>query len=108
MYHFIEDKEFLKNLRSTCSNIVNQLVQRINNDSIMTVEAHLVGSGARKLETQNAKQPIDLDYNLNILETHEIDINDCRKIKEYVRKHREGNGADNTGRKHSGNSSNAA
>lgn len=86
MYHFIEDKEFLKNLRSTCSNIVNQLVQRINNDSIMTVEAHLVGSGARKLETQNAKQPIDLDYNLNILETHEIDINDCRKIKEYVRK----------------------
>lgn len=86
MYHFIEDKDFLKKLRSTCSNIVNQLVQRINNDSVMTVEAHLVGSGARKLETQNSNEPVDLDYNLNILNTHEIDINDCRKIKEYVRK----------------------
>ena len=86
MYHFIEDKDFLKKLRSTCSNIVNQLVQRINNDSVMTVEAHLVGSGARKLETQNSNEPVDLDYNLNILKTHEIDINDCRKIKEYVRK----------------------
>ena len=31
-----------------------------------------------------------------------------KEIKEYVRKHREGNGADNTGGKHSGNSSNAA
>ena len=31
-----------------------------------------------------------------------------KEIKEYVRKHREGNGADKTGGKHSGNSSNAA
>ena len=31
-----------------------------------------------------------------------------KEIKEYVRKHREGNGADNTGGKHSGNSSTAA
>ena len=86
MYHFIEDKDFLKKLRSTCSNIVNQLVQRINNDSVMTVEAHLVGSGARKLETQNSNEPVDLDYNLNIVETYEFGINDCRNIKEYVRK----------------------
>ncbi len=86
MYHYIEDKDFLKRLRSTCSDIVNQLVQIINNDSVMTVEAHLVGSGAKKLETQNSNEPVDLDYNLNILEIYEIKINDCRKIKEYVRK----------------------
>ena len=53
MYHYIEDKEFLKRMRGLCSGIINQLVQRINNDSVMTVEAHLVGSGAKNLETQN-------------------------------------------------------
>ena len=31
-----------------------------------------------------------------------------KEIKEYVRKHREGNGADNTGGKHSGSNSDAA
>lgn len=68
MYHYIEDKDFLKRMKSLCSDIINQLVQSINNDSVMTVEAHLVGSGARNLITQNAKEPIDLDYNLRVLE----------------------------------------
>ena len=86
MYHYIDDKDFLKRMRSLCSGIINQLVQRINNDSVMTAEAHLVGSGAKNLETQNENNPIDLDYNLCILSTEEVDINDCRSIKEYIRK----------------------
>ena len=51
MYHWIEDKEFLKRMRGLCSNIINELVQNINNDDVMLVEAHLVGSGAKNLET---------------------------------------------------------
>lgn len=86
MYHYIEDKEFLKRMRGLCSNIINQLVQRINNDAVMKVEAHLVGSGAKNLETQNANNPIDLDYNLCVISTNEMDIKDCRAIKEYIRK----------------------
>lgn len=86
MYDYISDKEFLKQMRGLCSNIINQLVQAINNDSVMTVEAHLVGSGAKHLETQNAKEPIDLDYNICILEIEEFNINDGRQIKEYIRK----------------------
>jgi hypothetical protein len=86
MYHYITDKEFLKNMRSHCSDIVNQLVQRINNDGVLQVEAHLVGSGARNMITQNADEPVDLDYNLCILEAYEINIYDGRAIKEYVRK----------------------
>ena len=39
MYYFIQDKEFLKRLKGTCNDIVNQLVQSINNDSVMTVKA---------------------------------------------------------------------
>lgn len=87
MYHYIEDKEFLKNLRSVCSDIVNQLVQQINNDGELLVEAHLVGSGARNMVTQNANEPIDLDYNLCIVDTFGMDINDGRCLKEYIRKH---------------------
>ena len=84
MYHYIEDKEFLKRMRSLCADIINQLVQKINREGKMTVEAHLVGSGARNMETQNANQPVDLDYNLWVYKCD--DINDCRAIKEYVRK----------------------
>lgn len=86
MYHYIQDKEFLKRLRGTCSDIVNQLVQSINNDSVMTVKACIVGSGAKNLITQNENEPIDLDYNLCIVSTESINILDCRGIKEYVRK----------------------
>ena len=83
MYHYIEDKVFLKDMKYLCSNIINQLVQLINNDSLMEVEAHLVGSGAKNLITQNSNEPIDLDYNLMIIHS---EINSGREIKEYIRK----------------------
>ena len=86
MYHYIQDKEFQKRLKCTCSDIVNQLVQSINKDSVMTVKACLVGSGAKNLITQNANNPIDLDYNICILDTKSININNGRDIKEYIRK----------------------
>lgn len=86
MYHYIQDKEFLKLLKATCHDIINQLVQSINNDSVMTVKACLIGSGAKNLITQNENEPIDLDYNLCIVSTKSISILDCREIKEYVRK----------------------
>ena len=86
MYHYIQDKDFQKRLKSTCSDIVNQLVQSINKGSVMTVKACLVGSGAQNLVTQNANNPIDLDYNICILDTKSIDINNGREIKEYIRK----------------------
>lgn len=86
MYHYIQDKDFLKRLKGTCYDIVNQLVQSINNDSVMTVKACLVGSGAKNLITQNENEPIDLDYNLCIVSTKSINIYDGHEIKEYVRK----------------------
>ena len=86
MYHYIEDKVFLKDMKYLCSNIINQLVQLINNDSVMEVEAHLVGSGARNLITQNSNEPIDLDYNLYIADFGDFSPSNEREIKEYVRK----------------------
>ena len=87
MYHYIEDKEFLGRMKRLCADIVNQLVQSINNDSVMQVKAHLVGSGAKNLIAQNAKQPIDLDYNLCVLKMSGIRFDDGRAVKEHIRKH---------------------
>lgn len=88
MYHFVEDKDFLKNMRGVCADLVNQLVQLINNENELIVESHLVGSGARSLETQNANEPIDLDYNLNIISSNGKPLKDLDEssIKEYVKK----------------------
>ena len=85
MYHYIKDKEFLGRMKNLCSDIMNQLKQQINNDSVMQVDIHLVGSGAKNLITQNANKPIDLDYNLCILKCRGININDGETIKEYIR-----------------------
>ena len=84
MYKFIEDKDFLHHMRRFSSDIVNQLVQIINNEGFLTVQAHLIGSGAKNLITQNENEPIDLDYNLVIINSTS-DINDCKKIKEYIK-----------------------
>lgn len=85
MYHWIDDKDFLKRMRRDCSSLINELVQYINNEDYLRVEAHLVGSGAKNLVTQNNDEPIDLDYNLNIVDING-NINDAKKIKEYIRK----------------------
>lgn len=83
MYHYVQDKEFVKRLKCTCSDIVNQLVQRINSDSFITAKAYLVGSGAKNLITQNKNNPIDFDYNLCV---EGIVTKNGYEIKEYVRK----------------------
>ena len=86
MYHFIEDRKFLNEMKRKCSDIINRLVNKINNDGKIEVKQHLVGSGARNLITQKNNDPIDLDYNLSIVDYFEIDIKDGTSLKEYVRK----------------------
>ena len=66
MFHYVTNQEFLSAMKKDCSDLINQLVQRINNEGDMEVRAELVGSGKRGLITQNAQKPIDLDYNLII------------------------------------------
>lgn len=84
MYHWIDDKQFLSTMRTECSDIVNRLKMKINNDGYLKVETQMVGSGARGLETQNANEHVDLDYNICIIS---IDGNKKENdIKEYIRK----------------------
>lgn len=72
-------------MKRECSDLVNRLTQIINNDDYLNVEMSLVGSGAKSLITQNGNKPIDLDFNIEIVNI-DGDINAGRTIKEYIRK----------------------
>lgn len=85
MYQYVS-RDALSGVRSCCSDLINQLKQRINNDGELEVTAYLVGSGARNMVTQNANEPIDLDYNLEILSPHFPGWEwSGRRIKEYIK-----------------------
>lgn len=65
MYHYVTDKEFLKQSYSICADIVNQLVQHLKHYDIDAAMV-TVGSKKRGLITQNGNQSIDYDFNLII------------------------------------------
>ena len=84
MYHYLDDKEFVSEMRTLCGDIMQDLCHILNEDYDIGSTFYLVGSGARNLITQNNNEPVDLDYNLEI--TRCEDFEDCRYIKECVRK----------------------
>lgn len=65
MYHWINNKVFLKQSYSYCADIVNRLVQNLKKYGIET-QMSVVGSKSRNMITQNEKEDIDYDFNLMI------------------------------------------
>ena len=88
MYHEIPDKNFLSNMKELCFRMMNELKMSIYNNTPLEVKMNLVGSGAKNLFLQNAKEPIDLDFNVNIIGWEEsVNIGkNAREIKECIRK----------------------
>ncbi len=84
MFHYVEDKFFLKRAQNWCSELMKELEVSLR-DAGLNSQYFLVGSGARNMVTQNEEEPIDFDYNLNIISCD--DFADCKSIKELVRKH---------------------
>lgn len=84
MYEYVDDKEFVSKMRNLCGNIMQDLCHTLKTEYNIGANFFLVGSGARRLITQNASQPVDLDYNLKIVKCD--NIKDCRGIKEKVQK----------------------
>lgn len=84
MYHYIEDKDFLHKMRALSGEIMQTLCHYLKVDYDISVNFYLVGSGARNLILQNESEPIDLDYNLEIIKC--VDFNDYRYLKESARK----------------------
>ena len=84
MYEYVEDREFLSRIRTEAGEILQDLCHNLKVDHDIGARFFMVGSGARRLITRNASQPVDLDYNLEIVRCE--DFEDCRYLKECVRK----------------------
>lgn len=82
MYHYVTDKEYLKQSYSICADIVNQLVQRLKQEDV-DAEMFTAGSKKRGLVTQNEKGPIDYDFNLMILNPDDYHSD---SLKEIIRR----------------------
>lgn len=84
MYEYVTDKKFIKRMRKSCGEIMQDLCHTLKQEYDIGAQFYLIGSGDEKLILQNASEPIDLDYNLEIVRC--ADFDDCRHIKECVRK----------------------
>ena len=84
MYHYLDDKEFLHKMRALSGEIMQLLCHYLKKDYDISANFYLVGSGAKNLIMQNENNPVDLDYNLEIVRCD--DYEDCRYLKECVRK----------------------
>lgn len=84
MYEYVTDKKFIMRMRKSCGEIMQDLCHTLKQKYDIGAQFYLVGSGAKNLILQNASKPIDLDYNLEIVRC--ADFDDCRHIKECVRK----------------------
>lgn len=84
MYHYLDDREFEHRMRRLAGKIMQSLCHRLKVEYDIGANFELVGSGGRNLILQNADEPVDLDYNLEILKCE--DINNGRKFKEDIRK----------------------
>lgn len=84
MYHYLDDKEFLHKMRALSGKIMQSLCHYLKEDYDIGANFYLVGSGAKNLILQNANNPVDLDYNLEIVRCE--DFEDCRHLKECAKK----------------------
>ena len=84
MYHYLEDKDFQHKMCSFSGTLMQSVCHHLKTDFDIGATFYLVGSGARNLILQNNRQPIDLDYNLEIIRCP--DFEDCRHLKGCVKK----------------------
>ncbi len=84
MYHYLEDKEFISKMKTLAGEILQDLCHTLKEDYDIGMRFYLVGSGARNLITQNGNNPVDLDYNLEIVRCE--NLKSGRYLKECVKK----------------------
>lgn len=84
MYRYVTDKRLLSSMKQLYGDILQDLCHQLKEDYDIGARFYMVGSGAKNMILQNEKNPIDLDYNLEIIRCQ--DIKNCRVVKESVRK----------------------
>ena len=83
MYNYVTDKKFISKMKGLCGDIMQNLCHQLKEDYDIGATFYMVGSGARNLIMQNGNEPIDLDYNLELVRW---EYSNGRDIKENVMK----------------------
>ena len=82
MYKFAKQKD-VKELAIWCESIIKEVQKEVK--EYLTFSFNLIGSGGKKLVTQNAEEAFDLDYNLIIQKDKQGLIDDPKSLKNIVR-----------------------
>ena len=66
-----------------CDGIINEVQKNVK--EYVTFSFNLIGSGGKRLVTQNGDEPFDLDYNLIIQKDKQGLIDDPKRLKNIIR-----------------------
>ena len=82
MYKFAKQKD-VRALTKWCDGIINEVQKEVK--EYVTFSFNLIGSGGKKLVTQNGDEAFDLDYNLIIQKDKNGLIDDPKRLKDIIR-----------------------
>lgn len=82
MYRFANQQE-VKGLTKRCEEIIKEV--QVELKEYFTFSFNLIGSGGKKLVTQNAEEAFDLDYNLILQKDKQGLIDNPQRIKDIIR-----------------------
>lgn len=74
------DPQQIKTLSKWCEDILHEVQNEVRD--YFTFDIRLIGSGDKKLVTQNAEQSFDLDYNIILQKDKKNLLNNPKQIKE--------------------------
>ena len=76
-------KKDVRELMKWCDGIINEVQKEVK--EYVTFSFNLIGSGGKKLVTQNGDEAFDLDYNLIIQKDKKGLIDDPKRLKNIIR-----------------------
>ena len=82
MYRFANQQD-VKELAKWCEEIIKEVQKEVK--EYLTFSFNLIGSGGKKLVTQNEDESFDLDYNLILQKDKQGLIDYPKKIKDIIR-----------------------
>lgn len=82
MYKFANQKD-VRVLTKWCDGIINEVQKEVK--EYVTFSFNLIGSGGKRLVTQNGDEAFDLDYNIIIQKDKQGLVDDPKRLKDIIR-----------------------
>lgn len=82
MYKFANQKD-VRELTKWCDGIINEVQKEVK--EYVTFSFNLIGSGGKRLVTQNGDEAFDLDYNIIVQKDKQGLIDNPKRLKDIIR-----------------------